>query len=348
MKKLTNGMKWILPSIYSLCILFCLSCQTESSNTQTVDNRDRGGNPIIEGITQRIEAEPNNAEYYAARAQAYVDLEGFDEAIADLKKAIEIDSTNTEFYTELADVQLNYYRSLDAIETLRAGIKRVPDDKPLRIKLSELLFIVEKYKESMTELDLLLKKDPQYSDAYFWMGMNFEGEEDTTRAKLSYQKAVEFDSDHLRSYLRLGKLYSLEKDPVALQYYDNALRIDSMSLDAAFSKAYFFHQRGDLDQAITAYRNIINRNPQNSDALFNIGLIHMEQAEYEEAYKQFNLITRIEPTKAIAFYYRGEASELQGDTEAALEDYKQALNLEPRLQQARKARNRLMEVGQGK
>jgi len=299
------------------------------------------GNPTIDALSAQIAKTPGDATLYAARGNAYYEAEGFDEAIADLTKALSIDSMNIDYRHVLADVYLDYYQSRLALKTMEKAAELYPERIPTLLKLSEFQYILKQYTPSLTTVDQVLKLDPQLGEAYFMMGRNFREMEDDDRAIASFQKAVDNDPDLIDGWAMLGELFGKRDNAIAVRFYDNALSLDSTYVGAYFGKARFFHNIGELNNAITEYENVNRFQPQYVDAYYNAGLAYFEMDSMDQAYKKFDLAVNVEPTYYMAYYYRGSVSEVRGNKAAAKNDYQQTLNLKSDFIRAQEALDRV-------
>lgn len=296
-----------------------------------------GVNPNLEKLNSKIEANPNDPTLYAERANTYYENEGYDEAIADLMKAISIDSMQVGFYHQLADVLLDYKKSRLALNTLKKAATLFPKRIPTLLKKSEFEIILRQHDDAFQTLAGILKIDPQNAEAFFMMGMAFKDTGDDNRAINSFQTAVENDPDLIDGWIELGYLFDKKENPIAVKYYDNALRVDSTNILALESKGNHFAYKGKLDEAIQLYKKISQVDPKYANAYYNIGLMQLEQNKIKEAYNHFNIAVNTDPLLIMAYFYRGKASELQGNISSARNDYQQVLNMKPNLERAKEA-----------
>ena len=317
------------------------------------DNKNDSGNqvdvdPELAQLTSLLESDPNNDSLLFSRAKVYYNLEAYDQALKDLNQAITIDSMKPRYYHLLADVFLDYSRPNDsrrAIEVLNLASKRFPGRVPTLLKLSEFQLIVKKHGDALATLDQILQRDPQNAEAYYMAGRVALDKGDTTAAVASFQKSVTFDAGNADAWLFLGRIYSNRNNPQALQFFDNALRVDSNYLEAREFKGVFYKRRGEFDKAFQVYRDIIIRNPDYSNAYFDMGMIYLEMDSLPKAYTHFDLAIKTDPIFVKAFYWRGVASEKQGNLAAALGDYKQAYGMMPSFEEAKAAKERLEKNG---
>lgn len=303
------------------------------------------GNPAIDGLSAEIAQNPNDAELYAERGRMFYENNGYDEAIRDMNKALSLDSTNVDYLHLLADVYLDYFKSRQALKTMERAAELYPERIPTLLKLSEFQMILRQYEESMKTIDRILKLDPQNAEAYFMFGMNFKELGDTVRSINSFQKAVELNSELIDGWINLGQLYAAIGDPLAMRYFDNAIRVAPDNITALHARADYLSDIGQLPEAIEMYRRIVRVDQQYEDAYFNSGLIYLDMDSVEQARQQFDLAVKTSPTHIRAYYFRGLAQEMLGNAEAAKADYEQALQMAPNYEDAQEGLERVKEAG---
>lgn len=324
--------------------LFFMTCQNSTDTTGQKTNNvnlPTTGNPAIDGLSVAISQEPNNPELYAKRADMYYQNEGYDEAIADLKKALSIDSTNVEYLHLLADVHLDYYQSYDAMSTIVRAATLYPKRIPTLLKLSEFQLILKQYDKSINTINEILKLEQLNAEAYFMLGLNFKEQGNIDRAMGSFQTAVENNPDLVDAWINLGQLHAEKGSNLAKFYFDNAVKVAPENITALHAKAEFLHFSNQRAEAIETYRKINSIDPDYSESLFNTGIIYLEMDSLVAAKTHFNMALKTSPTYIIAYYYRGLIEEMQGNTEAAKKDYQNALNFNPEFVRAQEALDRL-------
>ena len=133
--------------------MFCLFGYGCGSDQQPTDKEqaavEKTGNSSIDGISQKIAADPSNADLYVERATLFYENEGFDEAIRDMRQALMIDSVNVDYHHLLADIYLDYFKSHLALNTLERAVALYPERIPTLLKLSEFQLILKQYDASM-------------------------------------------------------------------------------------------------------------------------------------------------------------------------------------------------------
>lgn len=330
---------FILSVLLSSSFLSCHSDKNNPADSSLVSS----GDPVIDALTQKIQQHPNDPALYFDRGKRYYESEGYDEAIQDLKQALEYDSTNATYLHLLSDVYLDYFRSREALQTLQKAADLYPERIPTLLKLCEFQLILQQHEASLKTIDKILQLDPQNANGYFMMGMNFKESGDTARAINAFQSAVENDPELLDGWINLGQLQASLGNKIALRYFDSALEIDPNSLTALHAKAYYLQSQNKLPESLRLFRQMGQLAPQNADAHYNAGLLCLDLDSIPQAYSAFNLAIQVDPVHVRAYFYRGYAAELLGKPTQAEADYQQALRLSPDYENARAALEQLQK-----
>lgn len=304
--------------------------------------------PQLATLNALLAQHPNDDSLLYRRAGVYYKLEGYDEALADVAKALAIDSSHAAYYDLMADVLLDYARPNDskhAIEVLEKAAAKFPDNLHTLLKLSEFYLIVRQHSQALATIDKVLRRDPQNPEGFFMTGRVALDMGDTTRAIKALEKASQLDASNADAWMFLGKIMTNRNDPVAIQYFDNALRLDSTNLEAREFKGVLYKRRGEFDKAFAVYRDIIARNPDYANAYFDMGVIYLELDSLQKAYDNFNIAVQVDQLFVKAYYYRGQTSELQGNTDAAKQDYLQASQMSPNWPEPKAALEKLSGKG---
>lgn len=311
-----------------ISIVFLTSCGEDKAKPN-VERHNQNVIPEIEGLDKLIQEDPNNAKLFFERAQVYYNKEGYQEAIDDLAKAIELDSSQVGYYHLLADSYLDNFKSREAVKILKLCMVRFPNNSHTQLKLSEYYLILKQYENSIQLAGNLLEREPTNAEGYFMMGMNYRAMEDTARAKNSFQAAIENDAELIDGWLILGDLFSAENNPRALDYYNGALTADPNNILAKHSKAYYLQNNGEVDQAHKLYGEITMTDKNYSQAPLNSGILYLDGEKFEKAREQFNIVIGNSPQNPLGHYYRGLTNQGLNLIDAAIEDFQNSINLDP-------------------
>jgi len=316
--------------IYATVLAFSSCKQKQNPDSNSISRDTSATNQAITELNQKIQSDPGNAALYHQRAQLYFNNQEFPKSLEDIQKAVSLDSTQAPYHMLLADLQFAANKTLLAKESFEKVLMLDPKNKVANMKLAEIYFYVKQYKKSIEYIDGVLREDRHDAKAYFMKGMNFKEMGDTNNAVSSFQTCIEQDQDYYPAFMQLGILMHARHNPLAVQYYTGAIRINPESEEAFYGRGLYYQDHDQLDKAIQDYTTISQINPQNKQAYFNLGYIHYTYLKvYDQAIKHYNKAIETDPAYAEAYYNRGLCYEALGNVAPAKADYMKALQLRP-------------------
>jgi tetratricopeptide (TPR) repeat protein len=342
MKK--NALKWFSNAV----LAFCLSaCASEVKNTQNEQNKLLGI-PEIDAFTEKIAKNPSDTALHHARAKVALQLEEFPLALADAEFLVRADSSKVDYFRLLADVYYESKQIQPCMDVLELTAKKFPKDIYTKLSLAEMQLILSEYDKSLITLDEIAKISPYNSEAMFLRGIVLKDKGDTLQSLAAFQEVVQQNGEHLEAYLQLAELNMSKNNPLALQYLNNALRIDSNNLVALSKKSYYFHNLGQFKNALEWYEKSTVAHPLDADVAYNKGLLLLDESEknkdnklLQQAYNSFKLATKNDVQFGEAYYYRGFCAEKLGNLEEAKNDYENAVAMNEKFGYAKEALKRL-------
>ncbi len=342
------------PLVLALSLLtagaLCTACQgagdapTEAVTAgESVPGASAEAQAAIQGLTQRLSDDPEDAEALAERGKIFYDNAILDRAIVDLQASIRFDSTNHEVWHLLADAQLENMRSRDAINTMIYASSRFADRMQTLLKLAEFQLIVKRYDDALATLERAGRLDKNEPEVFFMLGevLRESDTTDTARPIDAYERAAELDPRMTDAWLQLGTLHERRGNKIAERYLRTATNVDRDNPLPFRMLADYYSRQGRLPEAVAAYDDAIRLEPQYAEALYNSGLVLLDMDSVQRAQRHFDMAVEVEPGYVDARYYQGVALELQGLTERARQAYQQALNMAPEFAAAREALARL-------
>lgn len=324
-----------------VCVAF-ISCNGGKEN-ELADQNNVSVDTLSEKVKElngRILKDPNNPDLYKERADYYLRNKDVDAALADITRALKIDSTKSAYYLTLSDIYFSANKTKDSKLALEKCIFIDSKNVAAMMKLAELYLYVKKNQESINYINMALKVDRYNAKAYFMKGMNFKEIKDTVNTISSMMTAVEQDQQYYDAYIQLGILHAAKKNKLAVDYYDNALRIRPNSTEALYDKAKYYQDVKDFDNASMVYQMLLKTDSTYKNAYFNLGVIHLiNDKKYDEAIHYFNRAVRFDDKYVEAYYALGSCYQAKGDSKKATENYGIALQLNPDYMPAIEAMN---------
>ena len=298
----------------------------------------------IAGLTEQIRNDTANGDLYRARAELYLSIEKFNEALNDISTALKTDSTNTEYYVTLADIFLAQGKVQPALETMDKALLLDSGNIPVLLKSAEINVVIRDYKKALGYIDKVMKQDDRQPKAFFLRGVVLLENKDTLHSIRNFQRAIDADQDYFDAYMQLGLIYAAARNNLAVDYFNNALNIQPDNTDVSYYLAMFYQETGECVKAIGIYESLINKNPEFYYALYNIGYINLVYLkDFDKAIECFTKVIEMKPAYTDAWYNRGFAYELKKDTENSQKDYRKALELSPNYEKAIEGLNRIDE-----
>jgi Tfp pilus assembly protein PilF len=280
-------MKGWFQCFFTCVVILFFSCGTdEGTSTNVIPDKFKDSKELQE-LNKKILANPDVDSLYRLRAAIYLTLKDMELAEGDARRAIQIDSLNAENYLLLSDIFYMTNQTRNAKETLERCLRNLPENEEANLKMAELYFYVRKFTESLGFLDKVVKKDPYNSKSYYLKGMNFLEMGDTSKAVSSFQTAVEQDDQYFKAYMELAKLYALQKNRLAISYFDNALRISPNSVEAWCAKSKFFQDVGMIKEAREGYLKCLTVDSNCVDAAYNLGALVLSQDKTPDVAKVY-------------------------------------------------------------
>lgn len=278
---------------------------------------------------QQIREHPGRAHLYYKRARIYRMNSRFRLAKGDLEKAIDLDSDNASYYLEYGNVcwEVNYVKG--AINSLERATALDPDLEDAYLKLGKIYFYLKKRKKSFHNLNEALRLDKVDGDIYYWKAMNYLEMGDTAMAVSNLQTSLEMKPDHAKSYLKLGLIYSARGEPVAIDYLNNVIRLDSESLEGWYSRGMAWQRFDSFQRAIKDYKAVLDLYPQHRSANYNLGYLYYLQKQYQRSVPYFSRAIKADSAYGEAYLGRGAAYQLLGKKQKAEQDLKRVLELDP-------------------
>ncbi len=293
-------------------------------------------------LNQAIAADPKNDSLYKERGLYLMQTESYDSAIIDFSQALDIDSIKKPlYYHYLADAYLMSAQSRLANGTMDRALSHFPNHIPTILKAAEIKLILKQYLQALTTLDQVFMRDPQNAEGYYLAGHVFYEMKDTGRAINSYQKAVDINPEMRKAWVQLGDVLLEMRNPRAINYLDNAIRLDTTDAELYHKKAFGLQLFGNRAEAKNLYKTICIRFPSYEPAFYNLGVLYFEEDSVELALNHFDISAQIEPTEPSTYYQRARCYLKLGQKDKARADLENAIQLNSEFKEAQEALSKL-------
>lgn len=139
------------------------------------------------------------------------------------------------------------------------------------------------------------------------------------------------------AWVILGDLMDRTNNPLAIQYFDNAIRVDPNNIPAWHAKAYYLQNNDKIDEALEIYQQIHTLDPQYPEAYLNSAILLIYTDSLDKAMKELEILHQVEPANPAAWFYKGKIYQFREQKDLAKAAFEQALRLDDKYEQARDA-----------
>lgn len=237
-----------------------------------------------------VKLEPNYSSAYSFRAESYIGLKKYNEAIDDVISALGIDRDRKAFYElqELAD---------SAFEQTVAKLK------------------VQKIKES----------NEQSWD--YDLGIVYERAAKYNKAIAYYKESLEKESNIITASCISSCYDDLGDYDKALEYCNQAIALDSVKTNYLYEKANILDNAGRTQEAIKTMSDYIANTPDEPAGYYKRGWFKDHSGDIEGALEDYTMAITLQPNVAYAYLNRGVLYRLKGENAKAESDFKQVVRL---------------------
>lgn len=178
-----------------------------------------------------------------------------------------------------------------------------------------------------------MAKDPAVSpETRFAAGQYSEAQNELGKAIDQYKQAVKSKPDFQPALYRLGVLYTqLKMYPDAVDAWKGYIKATGDAAGGYSNLGFTYQISGDDVSAEGAYKTGIAKDPRNRPCRVNYGLLLARQGKFDSTIAQWQTVL----TAAEVHYNLASVHELRGDKAQARVEYQKALELDPRLNDAK-------------
>ncbi|MEO8150018.1 MAG: tetratricopeptide repeat protein [Bacteroidia bacterium] len=187
---------------------------------------------------------------------------------------------------------------------------------------------MEHLNEGIEQLEKGVSILPEYSDAWFNLGMAYKEKKDNKSAIRCFEKARSMkEFKEIDFYIASGIAYGEEKQfDKAFADLNKSIEIDPKS-DEAYNNLGLYQTDANLfQQAIASLNKSIELKAANKNALYNLGNTYARMGDYNTAISYYQKAINVDPAY-------GDAYNNMGNSYAAMKDYNNALTYYTKLAQ---------------
>jgi tetratricopeptide (TPR) repeat protein len=138
----------------------------------------------------------------------------------------------------------------------------------------EVAFRAKNYKEAVAIFEAYIDRKPGNGWGYYMLGLSAWKAGDFQKSEKAFDQALSIDPEHVKSLVNSGRLFIDQKrHDDALDRLTRAAEIDPDSLEVQRLLAATYQENGNVEEAVTAYRRVIDLKDNDAEAIKQLALL---------------------------------------------------------------------------
>ncbi|MEE8576016.1 MAG: tetratricopeptide repeat protein [candidate division Zixibacteria bacterium] len=261
---------------------------------------------------------------YANQKEALVDS-----AVANMKMAIILDSSDYRAYVGIASVYEQMPDFAVANSWLEKGLDKTDDRSQLILSIAYNYIKADDYCKAIPYLREQVDLVPDDTGNIGNLAICYQSCDQAEEATLMYHRILSVDPENIEAILAIGRYHQISVKPAldssrvyhdaenkekadewlsirgqrldsALAYFRQGFELDSANSDAAYTYGLLSYVQGNFEDAILAYTQAVIVSPDNADAWLNLGDSHLQLKQWALSIEPYEKVAELQPdNKAI-------------------------------------------------
>jgi len=259
------------------------------------------------------------AEQRVERAQQLSESMRWEEALAEIDAALEINSTNAVWHAHRGCILDELGRWEDAVEAYGTALNLEPGDREVAVAYGLGLCRLGRFGQALEIFEELARLNPDFEPAYCHrIGVYGElGRHD--QAEQMFYLAQELDASCPNCFFNMGvSLAARGQFDRAIYCWQRVLELEPEYIGVNARIAQAHRAQGKPDLAKEFYLRELREDPGNVDLLYELAELNLESGDVEMATAKFAQIVELDPTHAESHFALGKIWAMRGDARRAL------------------------------
>lgn len=236
---------------------------------------------------------------YVDQGMAYIEQGAYEEAVAELEKAIALDPDNADAHRNLGIAYGELNRWEESAAAYERAIEIDPDFGEAYADLTAAYFHLGRIPEALEAGEKAIELAPDSATAHNNLGVVYEQQGEFDKAIAEYERAVELDPSDPNPHNNLGIIYKQQGEfDQAIAEYEKAIALDPGDPKPHNNLGNVYKQQGEFDQAIAEYEKALEVDPNYATAHLSLGLLYAQQEMPDEAIVAFETYLQCWPDAA--------------------------------------------------
>ena len=237
-----------------------------------------------------------------------------------------------EVFHILGVIQIQLTKYEDAISNLKKAIELKENFPDAHNNLGTLYNNLKEYSKAIKSFEKAIDYKHDFYQAYYNLGNALKAINKRKDAELMYQKSISINGSNYNAINNLGVLfYENKKFNQAIEQFNKALNINPNIESTYNNLGNSYSSKGLLDKALNWYKKSLEINPRNFKTYNDIGNAYTNAGHNKKAIDFFKKSINLNPDFAENYSNIGSIYNKQGKIEDAILNFKLALEKNPNL-----------------
>jgi len=284
-----------------------------------------------------VQKNPNSWRVRNSYGAALFKNAKIDEAIAQYKAGLAVDSTAGDLHYNLANAYYKQQKREEAVAEFSQALTNASEPFSAENNLGIVLGELGRHKEAIPHFREAVKGKPGWGEAYRNLGDALFKTNQTAEAINAFERAVQLDPNDASSHNGLGAALEKKGDlDGAAREFDLATKLNPSDATARQNLALVLNKKsqlaqsnGRVDDAIAQLQAAIQLNPTNSSLRNSLGAAFDRAGKLDDALAQFGEALKLDSTNVTAMKNLGLVLSRKGRGADSIAAFESALKLKP-------------------
>ena len=265
----------------------------------------------IKNLNKAIELNPELAEAYNNRGNAYTQNGKYDLAIEDYDKAIKLNPTFAHAYSNRGNTYGEKGNFTQSIKDLTKAIRLNPSDAAFHFNLGNTYQESGQIDQAITSYTEAIQLKFDRAGAHYSRGNAHLSKGDYRRAIEDYITETQLNPNFTNAYVNLGVAYrAVNELDLAIESYTVMIALDPNSratYEAYNNQGLVYLDKGDFNLAIQDFEKAIKLQPALVPGYVNRAAAYLWRNKEHLAIEDYTKVIELNPELVMAYYSRGTA-----------------------------------------
>ena len=219
----------------------------------------------------------------------------------------------------------------EAIHYYKAAIEVNQKYAPSYLGRARANLAINPQQDVINDLNLAIKNDPNYAEAYLERGLYYYRKADLKSAQADLGMASKRSASPLVEINLARVLLAQGENAAALEAAKSANQMDITMLDGYLVLGMAYRANDQIDQAVSVLETYLKYKPDNAEAFAMLGAAYYNRGDYTKAEDNLKQAMNLDNNNADTYFWLGQTYLAQKNNDQALLNYQKARNLNPEI-----------------